>query len=209
VGGDAPRGGDGVKIHNECTIAAPIGVTWPAVIDLARLAAALPGASLERSADGASYRGTMKVKFGPVVAEYSGTARIEELDDDRHVAVFRVHGREVRGQGSATATIRNALAIEGRGTRLSIDTELSVSGIAAQLGGGMIEDVSAKLLAEFARRLEGDVSGAQAPAHDAGAALDVGSAAADALRRRVVPLAVYAVVLALATTTAYRLGRRR
>jgi len=198
-----------MKIHNECTIAAPSGATWPAVIDLARLAAALPGASLERSADGESYRGTMKVKFGPVVAEYAGTARIEERDDDRYVAVFRVQGREVRGQGSATATIRNALAVDGRGTRLSIDTELSVSGIAAQLGGGMIEDVSAKLLAEFARRFEGDVSGTPPAAHDASAVLDVGGAAAVALRRRVAPLAVYAMVLAIATMAAYQLGRRR
>jgi carbon monoxide dehydrogenase subunit G len=199
-----------MNIHNECVIAAPMDVTWAAVTDLARLASALPGASLEQSDDGATYRGTMKIKFGPVVAEYAGTATIEEIDDDAHVAVFRVYGREVRGQGSATATIRNTLAAVANGTQLRIDTALSVSGIAAQLGSGVIDDVSATLLGVFAQRLEAELAGTSpATAADAGAVLDVGGAAAGALRRRVLPALAYGGVLVIATVSAYQLGRRR
>jgi carbon monoxide dehydrogenase subunit G len=198
-----------MNIHNECVIAVPVAATWRVVTDPARLASALPGASLEPTPDGANYRGRMRIKFGPVLAEYAGIAQIEELDDDRYVVVFRVHGREVRGQGSATATIRNTLARDERGTRLLIDTELSVSGIAAQLGHGMIEDVSATLLAEFARRLEADVAGNATSSAETPAALDLGNAAGAALRRRLVPLAAYGLVLAIATTAAYQVGRRR
>ena len=207
--GDPSRIGARVIIHNECMVAAPIGATWAAVIDLARVAAALPGASLTSADGGGTYRGQMKIKFGPVTAEYAGTAVLDEIDADRHVAVFRVQGREVRGQGSASATIRNTLASTGAGTHLQIDTELSISGIAAQLGHGMIEDVSSTLLAEFAARLEAEVAGKPATVPVDGAALDVGAAAAGALRRRIVPLAVYGLVLAVATIGAYQLGRRR
>jgi len=198
-----------MKVQNACVIAAPMAATWAAVTDLARLASALPGASLEPGADGRTYRGRMKIKFGPVTAEYAGTAAVDEIDVDRHVAVFRVQGREVRGQGGATATIRNSLAPVSGGTRLTIDTELSVSGIAAQLGHGMIEDVSATLLGTFAKRLERELAGAAGPAAEPDAALDVGVAAAGALRRRVLPVVAYLVVLAIATTGAYQLGRRR
>jgi carbon monoxide dehydrogenase subunit G len=198
-----------MKIQNACVIAAPMTAMWAAVTDLSRLASALPGASLEPGADGRTYRGRMKIKFGPVTAEYAGTAAIDEIDVDRHVAVFRVQGREVRGQGGATATIRNSLAAVSGGTRLTIDTDLSVSGIAAQLGHGMIEDVSATLLDAFARRLERELSGETDVAAEPVAALDVGVAAAGALRRRVLPLLAYLIVLAVATTGAYQLGRRR
>jgi carbon monoxide dehydrogenase subunit G len=197
-----------MKLHNECVIAAPLSTTWPAVVDLARIAAALPGAVLERTETSGTFRGTMKIKFGPIVSEYAGTATLEEIDEDQHVAVVRIQGREVRGQGGAAATIRNALASVAGGTRLRIDTDLSVSGIAAQLGSGMIEEVSSTLLNDFAKRLERELSGApNAPAETA-FALDAGAAAASSLRRRIVPFAAYAAGLVAAAAWAYQLGRR-
>jgi carbon monoxide dehydrogenase subunit G len=199
-----------MQLHNECVIAAPMQATWAAIVDLSRIAAALPGASLEKTDTSGTYRGTMKIKFGPVVSEYAGTATLEEVDDDRHVAVVRIQGREVRGQGGATATIRNTLAAAPNGaTHLRIDTELSVSGIAAQLGGGMIEEVSASLLGQFAAAFERELSpGASAVAASAGV-LDVGAVAGTALVRRVVPIALYAVLLLAVGAGMYALGRRR
>ena len=198
-----------MKLHNECVVAAPLNPTWSAVVDLARIASALPGASLECTDTSGTYRGTMKIKFGPVVTEYAGTATLEEVDEDRHVAIVRIQGREVRGQGSASATIRNALVAVAGGTQLRIDTDLSVSGIAAQLGSGMIEEVSSTLLGEFAKRLEHELSGAPAPSAQTGTALDVGAVAGTAIRRRMLPIAAYLAVLAIATVGAYQLGRRR
>jgi carbon monoxide dehydrogenase subunit G len=197
-----------MKLHNACTIAAPMQPTWSAIVDLARIAAALPGATLERTETSGTYRGTMRIKFGPVVTEYAGTAVLEEVDEDRHVAIVRIQGREVRGQGSATATIRNTLAPVAGGTHLTIDTELSVSGIAAQIGHEMIEEVSAALLGAFASRFERGLSG-EAGAADAPDALDLGAAASGALGRRVVPLVAYGLGLAIVGVGMYALGRRR
>ena len=196
-----------MKLHNECVIAAPLAPTWAAIVDLARIGAALPGATLEPA--GGSFRGTMKVKFGPIVSEYSGTATLEEVDEDDHVAVVRVQGREIRGQGSASATIRNALSAVAGGTRLTIDTDLNVSGIAAQLGHGMIEEVSAGLLAEFATRLGGELSGQSRSPAPSDSVLDVGNVAGGAVRRRLIPLALYGAAFVIATVGAYQLGRRR
>jgi len=198
-----------MHLHNECVIAAPMQATWSAIVDLSRIAAALPGASLEKTDTSGTYRGTMKIKFGPVTSEYAGTATLEEVDEDRHVAVVRIQGREVRGQGGATATIRNTLvAAPNGGTHLSIDTELSVSGIAAQLGGGMIEEVSASLLGAFAARFERELSPTASAATAVGGVLDVGSVAGTALARRVLPLALYAVPLVVVGAGMYALGRR-
>ena len=198
-----------MKLHNECVIVAPLSPTWSAISDLARIAAALPGAALERADASGTFRGTMKIKFGPVVAEYAGTATLEEVDEDDRVLVVRVQGKEPRGQGTASASIRIALSAAMDGTHLAIDTELSVSGIAAQLGNGMIEDVSSMLLGEFATRLERDLSGATSASADMGTALDVGALAGSALRRRFAPLLAYGIVLVITGVGAYQLGRRR
>jgi carbon monoxide dehydrogenase subunit G len=199
-----------MQLHNECVIAAPMQATWAAIVDLSRIAAALPGASLEKTDTSGTYRGTMKIKFGPVTSEYAGTATLEEIDEDRHIAVVRIQGREVRGQGGATATIRNTLAAAPNGaTHLSIDTELSVSGIAAQLGGGMIEEVSSSLLGQFAARFERELSPGAGAAPAADGVLDVGSVAGSAVARRVLPLALYAVLLVVVGAGMYALGRRR
>jgi carbon monoxide dehydrogenase subunit G len=198
-----------MKLHNECVIAAALSPTWSAIVDLARIAAALPGATLEKADSSGTFRGGMKIKFGPVVAEYAGTATLEEVDADDHTMVVRVQGKEARGQGSASAAIHIALSPATSGTHLSIDTELSVTGIAAQLGNGMIEDVSSMLLGEFATRLERDLSGAPSTSADSGTALDVGALAGNALRRRLAPLVAYGIALAITAVGAYQLGRRR
>jgi carbon monoxide dehydrogenase subunit G len=198
-----------MKLHNECVIAAPLSPTWSAIVDLSRIAAALPGATLEKVDGSGTFRGGMKIKFGPIVAEYAGTATLEEVDEDRRAIVVRVQGKEARGQGTASAAIRIALSADRDGSHLVIDTELNVSGIAAQLGNGMLEDVSSRLLGEFAARLERDLSGSSSTPTDSEAALDVGALAGNALRRRLVPLAAYGIVLAITAVGAYTLGRRR
>jgi len=198
-----------MHLHNECVIEAPLQATWSAIVDLSRIAAALPGASLERTDTSNIYRGTMKIKFGPVVSEYAGTATLEEVDEDHHVAIVRIQGREVRGQGGATATIRNTLTMAANGgTRLSIDTDLSVSGVAAQLGGGIIEEVSASLLGQFAARFERDLSGSASATAPGDRVLDVGTVAGTALVRRALPIAVYAVLLLAVGGAMFALGRR-
>jgi carbon monoxide dehydrogenase subunit G len=196
-----------MKLRNEVVVAAPLEETWRILLDVARVASALPGASIEADAVEGVYRGTMRVKLGPVTAEYTGAATLEDADEDERVATFRVQGREARGHGTATAKITNRLVPEeAGGTRVIVETELDITGKAAQFGRGILEDVSSRLLDQFASRLEAEVlgGGAGAPAAKA-EVLDVGSAAWGPLLRRYGWIALLgAAVLGLAVAARSR-----
>jgi uncharacterized protein len=175
-----------MKLRNEVVVAAPLEETWRTLLDVARVVRALPGASIEADSVEGVYRGSMRVKLGPVTAEYTGAATLEDADEDERVATFRVQGREARGHGTATATITNRLVPEAAGgTRVIVETELDITGKAAQFGRGILEDVSSRLLDQFASRLEAEVLGGDAGAPAAKEdVLDVGSAAWGPLLRR-------------------------
>jgi uncharacterized protein len=143
-----------MKLTNEVVIGAPLAETWRALLDVPRVARALPGASVERDAVEGAYRGRLKVRVGPVGLEYEGIARLLDADEDDHVVSYRVEGRDVHGGGGARATITNQLeAVDGR-TRVVVETELVVTGRAAQFGRGLMEDIAGRLLGQFAARLE-------------------------------------------------------
>lgn len=152
-----------LKLENEFVVAAPIEPTWRTLLDLARVAGCLPGATIEPGDEEGSFRGSMRVKLGPVTMDYKGTARIEQIDEAGRVAVFSVQGKETRGQGSASATIRNRLVEEDGSTRVLVETELSVTGRPAQFGRGIMQDVAASMLGDFAKRLSQMMAGASAP----------------------------------------------
>ena len=98
-----------MRLRNEFVVAAPLEQTWRALLDVPRVASALPGATIEAGGDAGAYRGRLTVKIGPVTAQYDGTARVEGVDEDAHTASFYVQG--AGGQGSAAATITNRLAL--------------------------------------------------------------------------------------------------
>ena len=173
-----------MRLTNEFDVAAPVERTWGTLLDVPRVARALPGATIAPGADGGAYRGTMKIKLGPVTTEYAGTARIQDADDDDRVASFRVEGREARGQGTAAATITTRLrARDGGGTHVVVETDMQVTGRQAQLGRNLMEDVAGAILGEFAGRLERELTG-EGSAEDAGEALDVSAAVRGPLLER-------------------------
>jgi len=145
-----------MELKNEFHVSVPIDVAWAVLTDLERVAPCMPGAELQE-VEGDEYRGIVKVKVGPITAQYKGVARFAEKDDDQHRAVLLAEGRDTRGQGNASATV-TALAIpDNDGTTVSIVTELTITGKVAQFGRSVMADVSAKMLGEFADRLEADV----------------------------------------------------
>ena len=153
-----------MELSNEFVVTAPIAATWAILTDLERIAPCLPGAQLDE-VEGDEYRGTVKVKVGPITSQYKGTATFVSLDETNHTAVLRATGRDTRGQGNATATVTAALSEEGDKTKVSVVTELDITGKVAQFGRGMLGDISTKLLGQFAERLEHDVvSSFEAPA---------------------------------------------
>jgi carbon monoxide dehydrogenase subunit G len=168
-----------MKLSNEFTVAAPLARTWETLLDVERVAGCLPGASIEPVGEDGMYRGSMRVKVGPVTMAYSGTVRLADVDADQHVASFDARAKETKGAGTAAAIIRNRLEPAGDGTHVVVETDLNVTGRAAQFGRGLMEDVASKMLADFAGRLEQLVLEG-APAAQAPAATEPGAPAAPA-----------------------------
>ena len=124
--------------------------------DIPRIAPCLPGAEL-KSVEGDEYKGVVKVKVGPITAQYAGVARFVEQDQTAGRAVLSAEGRDTRGAGNARATITATLTPDGSGTQVDVVTDLDVTGRVAQFGRGVLADVSAKLMEQFAECLSGQL----------------------------------------------------
>jgi uncharacterized protein len=161
-----------MKLDNEFTVAVPVSQAWDVLTDLERIAPCMPGAQLTGVTDGV-YTGKVKIKVGPVTAEYSGTAQFSEKDDAAYRAVINARGRDARGNGNATAVISAQLEAAGDRTAVHVTTDLTIAGRIAQFGSGMIKEVSAKLLGQFVQCLErtlGESAGEAGATGTAGAA---------------------------------------
>ena len=173
-----------MDINNSFEVNSPIGETWGVLTDVEQIAPCLPGASLT-GMSGSQYQGLVKVKVGPITAQYRGTAEFVERDDQAHRAVISAKGRETRGAGNASAVITAQLhEVDAGTTRVDVHTKLTITGRVAQFGRGVMADVSAKLMAQFADNLadlvasssqDGDSS--QDDDGDADAAADTGAGA--------------------------------
>ncbi len=162
-----------MKLDNEFTVGVPIGQAWGVLTDLELIAPCMPGAQLTGVTDG-GYTGKVKIKVGPVTAEYSGTARFAEKDEDAYRAVIEARGRDSRGNGNATAVISAQLRPNGTSTLVNVSTDLTIAGRIAQFGSGMIKEVSAKLLGQFVECLESRLGGDVAGSADQPAAVTTG-----------------------------------
>lgn len=145
-----------MELTNNFRVAGPPDQAWAVITDLERVAPCLPGAALH-GVDGDDYRGAVKIKVGPVTAQYEGVARFAQRDDSAHHAVIRAEGRDVRGQGNAAVTIDLQLSPRGDGTEVLVLADLELAGRVAQFGRGVIADVSGKLIVQFAQRLEDEM----------------------------------------------------
>ncbi len=164
-----------MELPNSFTVAADIEATWETLMDIERVAPCMPGATLT-SYDGQVINGTVKVKLGPVQMTYAGQATIVERDQAAHVAVIEAKGRESRGTGTASVKARAVLHADSpSSTRVEVVTDLAITGKAAQFGRGVMQDVAARLIDQFADNLAAVMSGTPvasdepAPAGAAGA----------------------------------------
>jgi uncharacterized protein len=142
-----------MELTNDFRVGVPVERAWEVLTDVELIAPCMPGAQLQE-VEGDEYRGVVKVKVGPVSAQYKGAARFAERDEAGHKVVLRAEGRETRGQGNASATITAQLTPDGEGTAVSVVTDLTVTGRVAQFGRGVMADVSSKLLGQFVDCLE-------------------------------------------------------
>ena len=150
-----------MKLDQSFEVAAPIERVWKALIDVEHVAPCLPGAQITGRNDDDSYAGSFTVKIGPTTASYAGRLEMEQVDEDGHTATMQAQGNDKRGQGGAKATIVSKLSETPQGkTHVDVTTDYHITGRLARFGrGGMIEDISERLLREFAGRLQASLEG--------------------------------------------------
>lgn len=145
-----------MELTNDFRVSAAPPKAWQVLTDVERIAPMLPGAQLQEI-EGDEYRGVVKVKVGPITAQYKGAATFQERDEKAGRVVLKAQGRDTRGQGNASALITATMTPDGEGTKVSVVTDLTVTGKVAQFGRGVLAEVSAKLLGQFADALEADL----------------------------------------------------
>jgi carbon monoxide dehydrogenase subunit G len=171
-----------MEMDHSFTVPVPPDRAWDVLLDVERIAPCMPGATVEEF-DGEVVTGRIKVKVGPVSLTYRGTAKFIERDPAAQVVVMEASGKETRGAGTASATVRASLEPEssGEATKVTMHTTMNVTGRPAQFGRGVMVEVGGKLVEKFAENLAQLISGGGAAAADGGtAAADAGQAAATA-----------------------------
>jgi uncharacterized protein len=171
-----------MNFENTFEVDAPIDQVYDALMDVERVAPCVPGAQvLDRKSDDA-YEVAIKVKVGPMSMLYKGTVEIVDRQPEQHTAQMRAKARESRGQGNADAQVHMALTSDNGKTRGTIDTDVKLSGKAAAMGGGVIKEVSGKLVDQFAKNLAemlGEGSASTKPTPEAAAAAGPATPTAD------------------------------
>lgn len=161
-----------MKLEHSFDVEAPIDQVWRTLIDIERVAPCLPGAEVTESSEAGVYEGSFQAKLGPTTASYAGKLQLEDVDEQAHKVAMRANGRDKRGQGSARATIVSTMSESAGTTHVEVVTDFNLTGKLARFGrGGMIQDVSDRLLGDFVACLKttvgeerpgADGSGAQA-----------------------------------------------
>jgi len=166
-----------MEMDHSFTVPVPPERAWDVLLDVEKIAPCMPGATVEEF-DGEVVTGRIKVKVGPVSLTYRGTAKFIERDPDAQVVVVEASGKETRGAGTASATVRASLEPEasGEATRVTMHTTMNVTGRPAQFGRGVMVEVGGKLVEKFAENLAQLISGDGGAAANGAAATEQGSA---------------------------------
>ena len=173
----------GIQIEKNFVINAARGDVWAFLTDPSRVAGCLPGAAITGEVDERTHAGTIAVKVGPVSARYKGTVRFERLDQEEGVAEIVAAGQDVRGKGGADMRMTSRVVARGPvETEVTVSSTVNISGILAQFGRGMIQDVSDEMFRRFTDAMRAalesapDGAGADTPVGD-GPAADASDAA--------------------------------
>lgn len=175
-----------MELKSDFEVSVGVDRAWEVLTNPELIAPCLPGARLDE-VEGDEFRGAVKVKVGPISAEYRGRATMVEMNRDDLRIVIRAEGRDTRGAGNAAADITALMeAASDHSTKVEVTTDLKISGKVAQFGRGVLGDVSAKLMGQFVDNLEemlsesAEADAGEEPAEEGGdGATDGGEAAAE------------------------------
>jgi len=186
-----------MDLDHEFTVEVPVADAWAILTDLQRIAPCLPGAELTE-VDGDIYRGQVKVKVGPIIAQFKGQASFVSRDDAAHTAILKAEGRDATGKGTASALITAQLtAVTPTSTKCTVHTDLTISGKVAQFGRGAMADISNKLLTQFSDNLNQLISSGEAAPQAEVTPINLLKAAGAPIIKRVVPLVIAVAVIVL------------
>jgi carbon monoxide dehydrogenase subunit G len=157
-----------VKFENSFDVSLPPTEAWPVLMDIERIAPCMPGATLIELVNDKTFKGTVSVRLGPVALTFEGNASFEDVDDTAHTANVKAQGRDPKGRGGANATVTFRLEPSDTGSKVLIETDLTLSGSVAQYGRGvgMIQSVSSQLIGQFAKALEAEIASDNATEED-------------------------------------------
>jgi carbon monoxide dehydrogenase subunit G len=155
-----------MELEHSFTVPVPMERAWDVLLDVNRVAPCMPGASLD-SVNGDEISGRIKVKVGPISMTYAGTAKFTERDREAGVVVLDASGKETRGAGTASASVRSQLSADGDQTKVTVHTTLNVTGKPAQFGRGVMAEVGGKLVGIFADNLAAMLAAEPAGGDDA------------------------------------------
>jgi carbon monoxide dehydrogenase subunit G len=157
-----------MKLEHSFQVSAPLERVWNRLIDVQLVAPCLPGAEITEAGDDGTYRGTFSVRLGPTTAVYRGELAMDSVDEASHRVVMRASGQDKRGQGSAKASIVSQMSEAEGVTTVEVETDFTITGRLARFGrGGMIQDVSNRLLRDFSDCLQKSIEGQSSPAGEA------------------------------------------
>lgn len=148
-------------ITQDFEVAQPVAKVWEFFGDIPKVAASLPGAELTENLGDDKYGGQVAVRMGPVKLQFAGTAEITERDEAARRIVVNAAGADQRGRGQASMVVTATLSPAGQGTKVAVTQDLQLAGAAAQYGRGMISDVTAVLMRDFAANLAKQITAAE------------------------------------------------
>lgn len=157
-----------MKIENSFEVPAPRAAAWSLLMDVPRVVPCMPGATLTETVSENAWKAEMAVKLGPISLTFATDVTRDVVDEAAGAVTLSAKAREKRGRGGAQAVIHSSLTEIPGGTRIDIVTDLTMSGAVAQYGRGIVQDVSAQLVARFADCLKAQLA-AETPeqAHEA------------------------------------------
>jgi carbon monoxide dehydrogenase subunit G len=197
-----------MELEHQFTVPVPVDRAWEVLLDVEKIAPCMPGAVID-SVDGDSFTGQVKVKVGPITVAYAGKASFLEKDATAHRAVVEAKGRETRGSGTAVATVTASMADEGGSARVTVVTDLAITGRPAQFGRGVLNDVGNKLIGQFADCLATTIttSGTDGPAATSPEEIDLVAVAGGSVAKRLVPAAAVVIGIVIGWLLVRRLRR--
>jgi uncharacterized protein len=151
-----------MQISNEFEVGQPLAAVWEFFGDIPQVAACLPGTELTDELGEDHYGGSVAIGLGPVKLDFDGEAKITDRDQDAHTIAVDASGADKKGRGQAALALNASLAPMANGTKVDVAMNLQLSGAAAQFGRGLVTDITAVLLDDFATNMQNRLAAIEA-----------------------------------------------